>query len=103
MKFVLGAILLLATGFVLWSASSGEEVPDTPGKEDLPIPDNPQKAIDNLGNSADKAPEWFWGQVVAPLVVVGIIAYICRKTPKLFFMIVGALICLFVVFAIKKN
>lgn len=92
-------IVLLVVAFVLWSMFQGSTVAETPGADDLPIPDNPKKGIDNIADAAEDAPPWFFTQV-APVVIVGIALVIfARRAPKLFWtLIVGVPLGVFLVY-----
>ena len=98
-------ILLLAAIaiFVVWQASQGSDVPNAPGVNDLPIPDNPGQAADGLWNKIDAAPQWVWTQVAPILAVMGLLMYISRKYPRLMGAIVGAAVISFIIVMVKNH
>lgn len=90
MKAAVVVIILLVIGFIAWQAVGGQDVttPNAPNP-DLPVPDNPGEAADDLWDTVDGAPQWVWTQV-APILIVGIaLAMIAKKFPKASYILLG--------------
>ena len=89
--------------FVVWQATQGSDVPNTPNPGDLPIPDNPEQAADGLWKQVDELPQWVWTQVVPILAVMSILMYISRKYPRLMGAIVGGAVVAFIIVMVKNH
>lgn len=102
MKGLTIVVIILIVGFVLWSMSQGESVPNTPGTDDLPIPDNPEDGVNNIADWLETRPAWFW-QFASMGIVLGLIFVASRRLPKLFWVLVGMAVMGFIAFAVMNR
>lgn len=89
MKGAVVVLVVLLGLFLLWYVGQGDTatVPDAPNTPDIPLPDNPEDAVDGFDKLLKKMPPWGW-QVVAVVLILAAISSIKKKNPVLFWAVI---------------
>lgn len=99
---LLGLVLLVVVAFLAWKYTQGSKttVPNAPNVN-LPKVDNPEDLAKKGADGLAGLPEWVWSFAVPLVIVLGIIAWVRAKHPKLFWFALGVGFILFFIYVMK--